>query len=282
MALGGFNCPFCRYYNARDAKRCGRCERMLPPPALAPIIATLRMQELWATKVLCAISIVVFAFEMAASGGHFGFLGGMRVSTLLRFGAITNGLEHTEPWRLLAACFVHMGVLHVAMNVMALGDLGRIGEPLVGGARFVLTYVLTGVLGFVVSAWWYGTSPYITAGASGAVFGIDGLILGDMIVRKDPRWKDLLVRTLVYSFIFYFAIGTNQAAHVGGLVVGMAMGALFRVESRPWKNAWLTMPLTAISFVAIAASLVLPQLSPVWKEVRAAEQAREDAARFGE
>jgi rhomboid protease GluP len=276
MALGGFNCPYCRYYNARDARRCGRCEKWLPPPFLAPAVRALRAEEYWATKLLAAVCVVVFALEMATSGGKMGLLTGVPMSTLLRFGAITNGLEQIEPWRLLAACFVHMGALHIAMNVIALADLGRIGEPMVGGPRFLLAFVLTGIVGFIVSAFWYGTQPYVTAGASGAVFGINGVILGDMILRKDPHWKGMLVRALVYSFIFYFAMGTNQAAHIGGLALGLILGMVYRRETRPWRVAWVVTTLTVVSLLAIAVSLVLPHRSSVWREVLEMERAREE------
>ena len=276
MAIGGFNCPWCRYYNATSERRCGRCEKWLPPRAVAPLFARLRAEDLWATKLLAAVCVLVFALEMATSGGKLALFSGTKASTLLRFGAVANGLEHSEPWRLLAACFVHMSILHIVMNLVGLADLGRLGEPMVGGPRFLLTFVVTGILGFVASAWWYGTSPYITAGASGAVFGVDGMILGDMMMRKDPRWRGMLGRTIVYSFVFYFAMGTNQAAHLGGLVVGIAMGVMFRFESRPWKIAWLVTSLTVLSLFAIVASLVLPHWSPLWRHVQALERARDE------
>ena len=276
MAVGGFNCPWCRYYNAVNERRCGRCDKWLPPRAIAPLVARLRAEELWATKLLAGICVLAYALEMAASGGKLALFSGMKVSTLLRFGAVSNGLEHGEPWRLLAACFLHMGILHIVMNLVGLADLGRLGEPMVGGPRFLLTFVVTGILGFLTSAWWYGTDPYITAGASGAVFGIDGMILGDMMARKDPRWRGMLGRTVIYSFVFYFAMRTNQAAHLGGLVVGIVMGVLFRFESRPWKIAWLVTSLTALSIVAIVVSLVLPHFSPVWRVVEEMERQRDE------
>ncbi|MCC7539532.1 MAG: rhomboid family intramembrane serine protease [Deltaproteobacteria bacterium] len=284
MALGGFNCPWCRYYNAADAGRCGRCERWLPPPLVASLVRQIREVDLLATKTLAGLCVIVFVLEMATNGGgDLPILTGMRASTLIRFGALLgpsvggDELAWSEPWRLLASCFVHMGVLHIAMNLFALVDLGRLLERDNGPQRFVIAFVVTGILGFVASTFWYQWtgSPYVTAGASGAVFGLDGVLLGQMLLRRDPRWKSMLVRTLVYSFVFYFAMGTNQAAHIGGLAAGFLLGVAFQLESRPWKIAAITVPLTAVSLLASVASVGISAFGPLWREVRAMEEQRE-------
>jgi membrane associated rhomboid family serine protease len=189
----------------------------------------------------------------------------MPTAVIIRFGGLTNGLEGSEPWRLLAACFVHMGVLHVGMNLLAFAELGRVAELEFKGSRLVLAYVLTGIAGFVVSTWWYGSDPYVTAGASGAVFGIDGLLVGDLLAKRDRRWRDALVRTVVHSFVFYFVLSTNQAAHLGGLAVGLGLGVLFGRESRPWRIAKTLDTAAAASIVAVAASILLSVLSPAWR-----------------
>lgn len=283
---GGFNCPWCRYYNASDAGRCGRCERWLPPPAIASLLRQAREIDLLATKTLAAMCFAVFALELAANrGGDLPIFTGMKQSTLIRFGALagpsTGGdeLAWTEPWRLLASCFVHMGLLHIAFNLLALADLGRIIERENGGQRLVISFVVTGILGFVVSTFWYQYTgqPYFTAGASGAVFGIDGVLLSQMMLRRDPRWKSLFVRTLIYSFLFYFALGTNQAAHMGGLAAGLLLGAAFHLESRPWKVAAFTVPLTVLCLVASPVSVALSAWSPLWRAVVEMEQQREIA-----
>lgn len=285
--LGGLNCPFCRYYNARDEQTCGRCGRRLPPPGLAPFINRLGSVDLWATKALGAVSAVVFALQLAVSGPRAaeGLTRGFSRDVLLRFGSLTNGLEWSEPWRLLAACFVHANLIHIAMNLLSLASLGRAGERLIGASRFVVAYVVTGVAGFVVSTLWYGTDPYTTMGASGAVLGLYGVLLGDRMVRRDPAWKDMLVRTVVVTFLFYFALGTNQAAHLGGLAAGLALGALFALEKRPQQRDGLFGGLAAASGFAIVLSLILPHFSTAIRPeprpagARAREPRREPARR---
>lgn len=260
--LGGFICPFCRYYNAKDARVCARCEKRLPPPSLAGGVRDLMGVELWATKALAAVSIVMFGLELAASSKGAGSLNGMSGPMVIRFGGLATGLQTTEPYRLLAACFLHLGVLHVVMNMFSLANLGRIVEPQIGGARFVVSYVVTGIVGFVASVLWYGTSPYVTAGASGAIFGIEGILIGTLAVRRDPTWKAMLSNLIVNSAILAIAFPVNNSAHLGGFVSGLALGVLFQIEARPWRIGWLVNGLAAIAGVAIVLSLVLSYVSP--------------------
>lgn len=279
--LGGRNCPYCRHYGPLGATHCARCEKWLPPPFLDPILREERLTDLWATKLLAAVSIVVFALEVAAAGGRFGFLTGVPASVLLRYGAMMNGIEWTEPWRFLAGCFTHMGVLHVGMNLLAFAELGRATERQLGGTRLVFSYVVTGIFGFIVSTAWYGYfhSPYVTAGASGAVFGLDGVLIGMLLAKKDRTWRHALIRTILHSFSFWIIVRTNQPAHLGGLAIGLLLGWAFGRESRPWRLAIPFGVVTVVSFAAIVTSLVLSAKSPIWQAETARERAREDAIR---
>jgi membrane associated rhomboid family serine protease len=272
MALGGFRCPYCSYYNALDEAHCGRCERRLPPAWLAPSIAAIGRTEYPATKALAAFIAFVFSCQIAASRGAVGFLTGMPLSTTLRFGALMNGTAESEPYRLLASCFVHFGALHIAFNLMALADVGRSAETSVGVFRFASSFFVTGLLGMVASVWWFGSAPYVTAGASGAVFGIQGLVLGERIAKNDRTWWNAFARTVFYSFVWYFAFHTNQAAHLGGLVVGMALGFGFAKESRPWRHDALVQALVALFVVGTLVSIALAVRSERWREIWRLEQ----------
>ncbi|MCU0655311.1 MAG: rhomboid family intramembrane serine protease [Polyangiaceae bacterium] len=285
--LGGFNCPWCGYYNANDEKSCGRCGQRLPPPGVARLLRRLGGPRLLATKTLVFLNVLIFALQyLDAQGAGANPLERMPASTLLRFGALTNGLEWSEPVRLLSACFVHMSPLHLLFNMMALVQLGRVGEEGVGPGRFLVSYVASGVAGFAVSGLWYqlgeGGRPYITAGASGAVFGLTGLLVAGLAVRRDPRWKEILVQQLIYSFLMYYALRTNQAAHLGGLVAGVAFGVVFWLEKPSWRLAGPVAIATALSALGCLASLVLPHTSPLWKQARAMELRYQESRRFQE
>ena len=277
--LGGSPCPWCGYYNANGEARCGRCDKRLPPASVGRWLRRLDPASAPVTRALVAINVLVFLLQLA-DGRTIGMnvTDSMPHSTLLRFGALTNGLETAEPARLLAACFVHMSVMHILFNMMGLVQLGRVGEAALGSTRLLVTYVLSGIVGFVVSGVWYalgeGGRPYVTAGASGAIFGLAGLVIAGLAVRRDPRWKEMFVNLLVYSFLMYFGLHTNQAAHLGGLVVGLGAGVLFAVETPRWRLDPVFAVLAAVCALAIPVSLVLPQTSSVWHRLRTVEKLR--------
>jgi rhomboid protease GluP len=282
MALGGFNCPFCNFYNAMGERTCSRCSRLLPPAALAGVFRAVKLAELPATKALGLLSIVIFALQFVDSHASFSDLfRSMPASTLLRFGAITPETAWSEPWRWLASCYVHMGVLHLGMNMLALADLGKTDEARIGSGLFCVSYVVTGIFGFFVSSLWYDYlhAPYITAGASGAVFGLMGVRLGERARRRDKSWKSLLFRTLLLSVLYYYWLHTNQAAHLGGLALGLLIG-YFATHRLTLQRPASILVAAAVGLVLSVLSLAPSHLSPRWKAARETEHAQELEDKF--
>ena len=155
------------------------------------------------------------------------------------FGAIIREYVFAgEYWRLLTAMFLHGGVLHLVMNLLALVQVGRLYELMFGSARFLTIYFISGVLASLTSAWF---SPGPSVGASGAIFGIFGAFV--FSVWRSPRFRhDRMARSIVNQLIFWIianlAIGTqipqiDMSAHVGGLVVGMLLGAILPHRAPP-------------------------------------------------
>jgi rhomboid protease GluP len=146
-------------------------------------------------------------------------------------------LQHGQWWRLLTAAFVHIGLLHLATNMWCLWNLGLLGEPLLGPAGVVAVYVLTGVAGNLLST---AVHPQIVgAGASGAVFGIAGvliLLLKAKLLPVPPEEIRRLRRSVIYFALLNFVIGgstmflrtsiqIDNMAHLGGFLCGLALGA---------------------------------------------------------
>lgn len=283
MALGGFNCPYCRNYNANGDKTCARCKRYLPPRWVAQLLRNSPLGPHPVTTLLIGVCVLVFFAQLVdannTGGLSFG-LGGMPMSTLLRFGALTNNVAE-QPWTVASYMFGHMGYLHIIFNLMGLWDLGRRCEAEAGAGVVLTTFLATGIAGGVASVAWYGDQPYISSGASGAVFGLAGFMLGVAIRTKDPQWKDVLIRTMLYSFIMYFALHTNQAAHLGGLALGALLGySRWLVKSsRNAPIAWMTAG-TALLLLCLA-TLVPSQLAAGWRTQREIEYARLDGAALG-
>lgn len=272
LASGSSICPHCGGLNSVDEKTCFRCGQRLPGPAgraAVGLLTTLLGRDSPLTKLYVIVCVAVFVMTVLTTK-KLAMLGGVRPSEALRWGALFGTLGRDEPWRYLSAMFVHFGALHLGFNMMALWDFGRATELRLGSGRFALVFVGTGIAGFVVSDVWYAVSgaPALTAGASGGLFGLIAALIGYLYAARDPAWKQYLVRVAVYAVIFALALSVNNAAHIGGFVVGFAMGYAFYKEPSPWSRNKLFGAVAALLVLASFASIGLSHLSGVWREVR--------------
>jgi rhomboid protease GluP len=160
---------------------------------------------------------------------------------LLHFGAANPELIlHGQWYRLLTATFVHVGLLHIATNMWCLWNLGLLGEPLLGPVGLVAVYLITGIAGNLLSlAFNVILRDYasVGAGASGAVFGIAGILIILLSNKKlpIPLFELKRLRRSVIQFaalnlviglgtVFTNIIRIDNFAHVGGFVCGLALG----------------------------------------------------------
>ena len=145
--------------------RCPECSREKTRVRTGPA-ATSQVGGYPATITLIAINVVVFLAEMGTGSGGFS----STTSPLIQdYGLIGAMVADGEPYRLLTAGFLHAGFMHVAFNMIALYFLGRILEPSIGTARFLMIYfvsMLAGSFGAILLS----SNVAITVGASGAVF----------------------------------------------------------------------------------------------------------------
>lgn len=139
-----------------------------------------------------------------------------------------------EPWRLLTSTFLHFGLIHIAVNMLSLYNIGRMLEPFIGRWRFLVVYLCSGIGGSVISNWWHEAG--VSAGASGAIVGIMG-VLGALVampdlVRKEVRMS--LLKSIGQSLALLVIIGMNgfvdNAGHFGGLGIGAICGFLIYFE----------------------------------------------------
>lgn len=147
------------------------------------------------------------------------------------FGPLTLG---TQWWRLFTAMFLHIGIVHIALNMWCLLELGLIAEHLFDPLTFVAAYLLTGVAGSVLSVAWHPTE--VGAGASGAIFGVAGLLISLLYVRKVPTQFSIRPKSLLlfvgYNLVLGLRAGVDNAAHVGGLVAGVMLGLALAPQLR--------------------------------------------------
>ena len=140
-------------------------------------------------------------------------------------------VQKDEPWRLFTALFLHGGLLHVGLNMWALHQAGQVVERLYGRAGFAVLYLVAGLLGNLASLWWK-PGP-VSVGASGAIFGVYGALLAYLVLQRgsvpNEIFREMRAGTLGfigYSLFAGFSIpGIDNAAHLGGLLCGLVMGA---------------------------------------------------------
>jgi membrane associated rhomboid family serine protease len=155
------------------------------------------------------------------------------VQQLLKWGANFGPLSlGPEPWRMLASTYVHAGIIHIALNMWCLWSLGFLAERVFDPWTYVLTYTFCGLAGSLSSLWWHPRS--VGVGASGAIFGLAGALISALYLGHLPISKQAIQGTLKsllifagYNLFFGAAVpGIDNSAHIGGLVVGLALGAV--------------------------------------------------------
>ena len=218
------------------------------------------------TPTLIGINVAVFMVMLLFGAG----MTALDVRVHLFFGANYGPLTwNGQEWRLLTSAFIHFGVIHLAFNMFALHNGGRLIESLFGSSRFAVIYLLSALAGSVVSSWWDPTR--MSAGASGALFGIYGALLAFFARRPRDVPADLLKGVgmgagalLLYSLAFGAVINfvpdapkVDNAAHLGGLLGGVVSGYLlarpFEPDARKIRRPWHVVAVA----VAVCAALAL-------------------------
>ena len=179
--------------------------------------------------VLVGLNLSIF---VSAGWGHLSLLGIISASRLDHVGALNTSLvDDGEIWRLLTSIFLHAGWVHLIVNGLNMYALGALVYRLYGTLWMWLSFVLCGLSGSMLT-WALGTER--TVGASGAIFGWMGIlcVLGwkhrHNLLGESGR---LLRHTMVFWTVLSLGVGwvvpfIDNAAHIGGLLVGLALGMM--------------------------------------------------------
>lgn len=216
--------------------------------AVIPAEYTVTYSLLFANLLFFSVAWIVSARGGSAGPGMFG---GMDPKVLWVLGALEGQrlFYLHEYWRLVMPIFLHGGILHFAFNSFVLWQVGPQVEELFGPRRFLFLYLSTGVAGFIVSAWWHGLYVF-SVGASGSLLGLMGILISYISQQSGfaHEYRASLIRWVIFILIMGFFPGIDNAAHIGGLLSGMALGRLvgvrrpvsaaarFRVEAMAWGS----------------------------------------------
>lgn len=240
-----------RHPNEQTRVHCTRCGRPICPECMIPAPVGFQCPEcvaqarrefrqdpgrpfrggVNATKALLYAIAAIFVLEVVV-GGPQSLLNGPNFRRLIDLGALQPFLiADGQYWRLFSAMFLHAGLLHIGFNAYALWLFGSMIETNLGRTQMVLVYVVSGFLASAAS-YAFGPAETVGVGASGAIFGIFGAFIAYNYRRRhlalasaNLRWAaTLLLLNLFLAFGFGGRI--DWRAHLGGLIAGLAAGAV--------------------------------------------------------
>lgn len=242
-----------------------------------------RRLPLRGTRLLIGVMAGMFVLSI--------FMGGsMDPAVLYRLGAQdAESIWQGEWWRLFTSVFLHAGPVHLLFNGFSLYALGQILEPALGTRRFLVLFFVSGLTASLATLVF--VTDVLSVGASGAVFGLAGLLLADELARRriyrrmelagGPRWRpraSILPILLVNLALGFIIPQINNYAHIGGLVGGFLLGTA-------WIEKNLRRPLAAaaayLALGGLVGTLLLfgfrPAFTwiPEFREGVAASEARE-------
>jgi len=214
---------------AETSSLCRDCRADLDPTSIATAPPPVRRsQPFLLTQVIVGINVLVFVGMVLLGVSPVSPTQLQLVTWGANFAPLSLG---SQPWRMLASNYVHIGIIHIFFNMWCLWNLGRLAEHIFDRWTYLLVYTASGIAGSLASLWWHPQG--IGAGASGAIFGLAGGLIAVLYLGKLPFAKEALKPTLrslvmfaAYNLFFGLVPGIDNAAHLGGLVAGLAIGAL--------------------------------------------------------
>ncbi len=208
------------------------------------------------TPILIAICILVFiAMYIWGNGSE-------DAVTLLLFGANFRGLVQAgEVWRLVTSMFLHIGLIHLVVNMYSLLIIGKQLESFLGKWKFLIVYLGSGILGSLLSVVVHSS---ISAGASGAIFGLLGsllyfgyhyrLYLGTVL-------KTQVIPIIIINLLIGFMVpGIDNFAHIGGLVGGYLLTMILGVPGKTKKSDRINGSIVLILLVAFLCYMLFGYL----------------------
>lgn len=241
---------------------------VLPPPTTGQKAKSfaaffIPVNGFFVTPILIGINILVFIL-MVVNGVS---IMSPDSESLLAWGANFRPMTlDGQWWRLITNCFVHIGILHLLLNMYALMYIGSLLEPYLGTLKYLLAYVLTGIVASMASLWWHDLT--VSAGASGAIFGMYGVFLAMLttnLIEKNQR-KDLFTSIAVFvgfNLLYGTRGGIDNAAHIGGLLSGMLIGyAYIPGLKKPETKKLQYVTMAALTVLVLVTSFIVYRQLP--------------------
>jgi len=230
-----------------------------------PVEEAPRADSFPVTTALIAANALVFVVMVLRGVSPLNPTPAQAVAFGADFGPLTlNG----QWWRLVSCMFVHFGIIHLGLNMWCLWNLGRAAEQLLGRFSYLFAYFASGIFGSIASVYWHPLAA--GAGASGAIFGLAGVLVSFVYLKKTPSHLQInrgmlgsLGTFIFYNLIYGAAIpGISNAAHLGGLLMGLAVGALLpsAAASETARRIRLSMAVALSAIVLVGSAVATKRL----------------------
>lgn len=197
------------------------------------------------TNIISLICILMYVIVGIYGNNFFNF----DANVLAKFGAnnillVKNG----EIWRLLTCAFLHVGLIHLVVNMYSLRVIGPSVEGLIGKGKFVFIYLISAISASLMSLV-FVDSNIVSVGASGAIFGLMGALLYfgyHYRLYLNDAIKTQIIPVILFNLIIGFMMpGIDNGAHIGGLIGGylatMAIGIKNKSEKKDMINGWIVL-----------------------------------------
>lgn len=234
------------------------------------------------TIALIVINVIIFAIGqvIALRGANPGVVQFGNIQALISTGAVSGVfLLEGQWWRLITCCFVHIGAIHLLMNMLSLWSLGPVQERIWGRGRFMCIYLIAGFAGSCAGMTRHPEG--LLAGASGAIWGLmTALIVWVFLNRSHlPRelvtsWINSLGTSLALNLIISFMPGISLEGHLGGGIAGAIVAALlhFHRFGRP-SIRWLAIVgIAIVPLISLGLIFAAQHQSTRWAKVIKAHQ----------
>ncbi|HSB11642.1 MAG TPA: rhomboid family intramembrane serine protease [Blastocatellia bacterium] len=273
-------CQACRALVEASASACPLCGREAVPSLRARAGAALGGAQS-ISFIILTINILLFVVmalvEVNNGRGAEAFIQSASGPVLYDFGALSPpAVAAGQWWRLITMNFLHIGLMHLLFNSTALYQIGPQVEEIYGSQKFIVVYIATGLASGVASlAFNIGG-----AGASGAIFGLIGLMavygyreggtFGRAIIRQMLIWGAI-------GFMFGAMIGANNAAHAGGFAAGAGLGFIVRGNppaTHRSSSAWSIVAVACIVVLAASFAMAGRNYGEVQKQASEMERRR--------
>lgn len=213
-------------YDAQEHKRQLKGVRAQPDDLVEILSYLIPRKGHFVSAILIDLNLLVF-LAMMFSGEH---VLSPTASELMAWGANRRlSVLQGEWWRLITSMFVHGGVLHLFFNIYGFVIAAIFIEPIFSRRNYFLLYLLSGIGGSLASIYWHPNTASV--GASGAIFGLYGALLGLLFTSAFGKGEKKEVWLFIGPYVglnllFGMAGNIDNAAHIGGLLSGALFGVL--------------------------------------------------------